>query len=490
MRILLVEDDESFVKTLTALLVGLDYILDVATDGEMAWEMILLVSYDLVILDIALPKLDGISLCQRLRSNNKSVLVMLLTARDTLSDKLLGLDSGADDYIVKPVNLQELLARIRTLLRRRGEPVSAVLSCGNLRFDPTSHTVSCNEQVIPLGRREYQLLELFLTHPHRVFSRSDIVDRIWALGEDPPTEDTIKSHIRSIRRKLTHAGGNDIIETLYGHGYRINPTYLAASPAVSAQEYQPVLAELTTQVWQLTKATALERIAILEQAAAALHAGTLGDTLHQQALTSAHKLIGSLGTLNFDRGSRLARKIERLLKCSPTPDLVRSLTQALTALRSEIGVEAQPTHASLVPDRPAIPEKLLESKSHILVVDDDLQILRVVKNLLELRGLQVTTIDNPAQIWQVLESVQPDLLILDIQMPQMSGLQVCQAIRSHPQWQWLPIMFLTVQPDRQTIQQGFAAGADDYVSKPIVPEDLWIRVHNRLQRTQILRNST
>ncbi|HEY9662251.1 MAG TPA: response regulator transcription factor, partial [Allocoleopsis sp.] len=199
MRILLVEDDESLVKILSPALIRQDYVLDVATDGEMAWEMMQIVSYDLVILDVALPKLDGISLCQRLRSGHNSVLVMLLTARDTLSDKLLGLDSGADDYMVKPVNLQELIARIRTLLRRRGEPVSAVLSCGNLCLDPASHTVSCNGKALPFSRREYQLLELFLTHPHRVFSRGEIVDRIWALGEDPPTEDTIKSHIRSIR---------------------------------------------------------------------------------------------------------------------------------------------------------------------------------------------------------------------------------------------------------------------------------------------------
>ncbi|HEY9660141.1 MAG TPA: response regulator, partial [Allocoleopsis sp.] len=267
-----------------------------------------------------------------------------------------------------------------------------------------------------------------------------------------------------------------------------------STPSLSAQDYEPVLAELTTQVWQLTQATTLERIMILEQAVAALQAGTLDDSLHQQALTNAHKLIGSLGTLNFDHGSHIARHIEHLLNQARSPLLVPSLTQALTALRTEISTPAPaiaPGSSRSDPGDAPIPEALPSPhKPQILILDDDPQILLIVKTLLAVHNVQVTGLTDPAQIWQSLDSVQPDLLILDIQMPGMDGLQVCQAVREHPQWQWLPIMFLTVQTDRQTMQQGFAVGADDYLSKPIVPEEFWTRVHNRLKRTQVLRHSS
>ena len=172
-------------------------------------------------LDVTLPKLDGVSFCQRLRSRNSSLPVLMLTARDTIADKITGLDAGADDYVVKPFDLQELMARIRALLRRGGEAATLRLSWGSLRLNPSTYEVAYSEQPLHLTPKEYALLELLVSSGRRVLSRSGIIERIWSL-EDPPTEETVKSHIKSLRMKLRAVGApEDLIETVHGLGYRL-----------------------------------------------------------------------------------------------------------------------------------------------------------------------------------------------------------------------------------------------------------------------------
>jgi len=247
MRILLVEDDENLTRALETVLNKQNYLVDAATDGETAWEMADLVTYDLVLLDVGLPKLDGITLCRRFRDKDPNLPIMLMTVRDSVTDKITGLDSGADEYLVKPFNLQEFLARIRVLARRFSERSDAILTFGKIRFNPQGREVSCDGQTVPLSRKEYLLLELFLRHPHRVFNRSDIVDHLWSV-DNMPTEDTIKSHIRRIRLKLQKLGAEKLIETLYGHGYRINPSF------IEADSYEILVAD--DQANELNEATA------------------------------------------------------------------------------------------------------------------------------------------------------------------------------------------------------------------------------------------
>lgn len=175
MRILLVEDDENLAKALADILSKHNYLVDVSTDGELAWEMIHVVDYDLVLLNVNLPKLDGIRLCRRVRDHNQQVPVMLMTVRDSVTDKLLGLESGADDYLVKPFDMQELLARIRVLSRRFSELSTTILACGKLKLNPQMREICYDGNTTPFSRKEYLLIELFLQHPHRVFSRSDNV---------------------------------------------------------------------------------------------------------------------------------------------------------------------------------------------------------------------------------------------------------------------------------------------------------------------------
>lgn len=221
MKILLVEDDEFLAEAIAEFLSDNLHTVDVVTDGETAWEQISIFEYDLVLLDVMLPKLDGIHLCKRLRSHRIAVPVLMMTARDTSTDKITGLDAGADDYMVKPLDLEELLARIRALMRRQVALSPPKLEWGELHLDPATYEVSYKGEILQLTPKEYNLLELFLRNGRRVLSRSAIIERIWSY-EEPPAEDTIKTHIKSLRKKLTAVGApKDFIETVHGLGYRL-----------------------------------------------------------------------------------------------------------------------------------------------------------------------------------------------------------------------------------------------------------------------------
>jgi DNA-binding response OmpR family regulator len=221
MRILVVEDDVQLAEVLSEALGDRQYLVDVAQDGLEAWDWITSNPYDLVILDVTLPKLDGIGLCQQLRDRQYNLPVLMLTARDTSADKIRGLDAGADDYVVKPFDLQELLARVRAMLRRGSIASSVGLSWGSLKLDPSTYEVFYGQSPIPVTPKEYALLELLVSNGRRVLSRAGIIERIWPL-DNAPTEETVKSHIKTLRNKLRSAGApENLIETVHGLGYRL-----------------------------------------------------------------------------------------------------------------------------------------------------------------------------------------------------------------------------------------------------------------------------
>jgi two-component system, OmpR family, response regulator len=221
MKILLVEDDHWIAESLIEALVDRRYAVDAALDGQAGWDMIQVFPYDLIILDLMLPKLNGVALCQKLRQAGYTVPVLMLTAKDTSFDKVTSLDVGADDYVVKPFDLKELLARVRALLRRGGTIAPPVLEQGLLSLNPATCEVQYDDQPVAVTPKEYSLLEFFLRNPGRVLRPDDILDHLWSSAE-PPGRDTIKVHLRGIRQKLKAAGANDdVIETVYGLGYRL-----------------------------------------------------------------------------------------------------------------------------------------------------------------------------------------------------------------------------------------------------------------------------
>jgi DNA-binding response OmpR family regulator len=618
-----VEDDEFVAEMLTSALSTQHYLVDLATDGQAGWELAEAFEYDLILLDLMLPKLDGISFCQQRRQQGDRTPILLLTGHETSNNKVMGLDAGADDYVVKPFDLHELLARIRALLRRGSLTTTPVIERENLRFDPNNCEVTYNGQFLHLTPKEYALLELFLRNTQRIFSQSALLDHLWSF-EEPPSENTVRAHIKSLRQKLKKAGAaTDFIETVYGLGYRLKLKEAAAhhrqaeTPETSpptpqststAQRSQSEISPEIAALWERFQEKYSDRLTVIEQAVTALLDGRLSEDLRQQAVKEAHTLVGSLGSFGLIEASRLSREIEQTfqastrlsptqanhlsslvkalrqsLKQSPTPvnlptpqpptvklqhqllivDDDTVLALAIVSQATTWGVQAQVasdlsqariaiarTRPDVVlldlcfPDskdsgfdllreiastqppipvlvftaqesfadrvkvarlggqgflqKPVSPTQVMEAiaqvlhqsdtpQANVLIVDDDPQLLDFLRTLLEPWGFKLTLLNDPQQFWNVLEQTTPDLIILDVEMPELSGIELCQVVRHDPRWSELPVLFLSARTDIETVYRVFTAGADDYVSKPIVGPELVARMLNRLERVQILR---
>ena len=219
MRILIVEDDDRIAKPLAEDLRHQYHVVDTVRDGVEGWECAQSTLYDLILLDLMLPQLDGVTVCKRLRTAGCQALILMLTAKDTTTDKVIGLDAGADDYLVKPFELEELAARIRALSRRSLEAKQPVFCCGELQLDIGRYMVTYAGKPLPLTPKEYMILESFFRNPNQVLTRATLMDKLWKFDKGSG-EETIKTHMTNLRRKLRAAGSLDLIETVYGIGYR------------------------------------------------------------------------------------------------------------------------------------------------------------------------------------------------------------------------------------------------------------------------------
>ncbi|MGB5596141.1 MAG: two-component system response regulator RppA [Crocosphaera sp.] len=226
MRILLVEDESDLGNAIKRALIQHNYIVDWAQDGEEANDLIEmgLNLYTIGIFDWLLPKISGIDLIKKIRQKNCSLPILMLTAKDTEEDKVIGLDAGADDYLVKPFGMAELLARLRALQRRFPTINPQKLTVGNITLDYSNYTIfyqdnKGNNQPINLTNKEFQLLEYFLKHPNQIVNRDQLLAQLWEWGNEPMSN-VVAAQIRLLRRKLESFGCDTYIETVYGLGYR------------------------------------------------------------------------------------------------------------------------------------------------------------------------------------------------------------------------------------------------------------------------------
>jgi len=218
MRILVVEDEEKVASFIRKGLEEEHYAVDLALDGEEGLALAQVNPYDLIVLDLMLPKLDGFKVLEQLRADEVATAVLILTARDRLSDKVKGLDLGADDYLTKPFAFSELLARVRALLRRGKPTRSPVLSIADLTLDPSSHRVSRGGQAIDLTAKEYALLEYLLRHQGRVLTRTMISEHVWDQSFDSYTN-VIDVYVNYLRKKIDQGFEPKLIHTVRGVGY-------------------------------------------------------------------------------------------------------------------------------------------------------------------------------------------------------------------------------------------------------------------------------
>lgn len=571
MKLLLVEDDTHLAKELRNFLVAHKYVLDWAIDQETALLMLEQFEYDLIILDIKLPDGDGKDICQRVRrlSNyNRSTPILLLTAKSNLGDRIAGLKAGADEYLVKPYHPEEFLARIDTLLRRSHNPIQTELTWSELRLDLKNAEVTYQGKLIHLTPKEYQILELFLRCPQKVFSPNLILDRLWSIDE-APTEDAVRTHVKGLRQKLKAAGMKQVpIETVYGFGYRLQPP---PKSSASAKILTAVEEAWTKYQWQI--GVAIEQF---EQFLLQLETNSVDEKKRASAFHYAHRLVGNLGSLGHMQGSTIAREIEQYLqervfdKPQKLKQLIKSLqkavkippysaeysfpefssnspnrvllvmeeaelTQQLQALEqsqllfkrvsnftsAEKLLQAQANYSVVLLDldllegvkwlkkirqkfpqlevlvlssqndlnlrveiaqqdvisffpKPANPSAILQTitklltlstSKTLLVVDDDRQFLALLEKKLSPKLFKLHLLQDPSQFWQLLETVKPDLLLLDIEMPCFKGTDLCQAVRLEQRWRDLPIVAISAYQDQATLNQVLKAGFTSYFPK-------------------------
>jgi len=220
MRILLVEDNRRLSDSLRLSLADDGYAVDAAYDGQEGEELAELSSYDVIILDVMLPLRSGIEVCRSLRNNHVRTPILMLTARDALEDRVLGLDSGADDYLVKPFEMSELLARLRALLRRESDDKSGLIKIADLTLDPATHFVQRAGQTIDLTSREYGLLEYLVRNPNRLITRQMAENHLWSY-DSIIASNVVDVYIRRLRRKVDDPFELKLIETIRGSGYRL-----------------------------------------------------------------------------------------------------------------------------------------------------------------------------------------------------------------------------------------------------------------------------
>jgi DNA-binding response OmpR family regulator len=221
MRVLVVEDEPDIAQFISQGLDEAGYAVDLAKDGAAGLDYFLAVEYDLILLDIMLPKIDGLQLLNELRHRNIQTPVLVLTARDEIGDRIKGLDAGADDYLVKPFSFSELLARMRALLRRPPLQVDPVLQVGALVMDRVRREVRCANRLIDLSPREFALLEYLLRCPDQVLTRTQIAEHVWNF-DFPGDFKVIDVYIGYLRRKLEQSGADSPIQTIRGVGYRLS----------------------------------------------------------------------------------------------------------------------------------------------------------------------------------------------------------------------------------------------------------------------------
>lgn len=220
MRVLVVEDDLDLINLLEEGLTMYGYAVDKASDGDQAIEMAYIENYDIVILDINLPKKDGFEVLDEIRKFNQGVNIIMLTARSDIDDRVKGLDFGANDYMVKPFDLKELDARMRALLRRKSVTESTILEAGNMKFDTSSREAFVDNQKINLTQKETGILEYLFLNKERFVSSEELIDHVWDSNADS-FSNSVRVHMSSLRKKIKELSGENKIQNVIGKGYRI-----------------------------------------------------------------------------------------------------------------------------------------------------------------------------------------------------------------------------------------------------------------------------
>lgn len=495
MKILCIEDDLYLAQRLQETLIKKHYQVEIAVDGKIGWDLVEIYAYDLILLDVMLPGIDGITLCQRLRGSstdnnpNKNTPILLMTAMDEMENKVLGLDAGADDYLIKPFAMEELLARIRALLRRGTVEKTPVLAWGGLCLDPNKCEVTYQGEVVLLGAKEHELLELFLRNPERIFSSSQLLDRLWT-SEQFPTEGAVRSHIKSLRKKLKKAGSGEILETIYKLGYRLikQPEQEHSDPdtvnqAIASQEMDQSIKQSMGQetssrlnfsdklcnYWQKNRPYYYQHYLGLQEAIEMLSQGGLSLAQRRDAEGKAHLLIGSLGSFGFQEASQLARRMQQLLRGQQPIN-----SEEINQLKS-LGVKLEKFLVSHRQEPPAIAQETLTlitpsiSTSYLLITQEDRAFANAIAMEAITWGVKTEIVTQLAQAQQYLAKHHPTLIIADLAFLETAPLELDFLSQIHAQYPHIPLVILSTNNSLTIRLEVAKLGSQVFLTKPISP---------------------
>jgi len=477
-KILCVEDDQSLGELLLKTLEKQNYTVDLAKDGEIGWNLVEVITYDLIILDLLLPKLDGINFCQKLRTHqtytltpNSNTPVLLMTALDTVTNKVKGLDAGADDYVVKPFNLEELLARIRALIRRKAGVRTPILTWGKLCLNSNKCEVTYQGELIRLTAKEYEILELFLRNPEQIFSLERLLDRLWTL-DDPPSEGAVRAHIKGLRHKLKQMGSDDPFETIYKLGYRLkkpenNDCTLFTQKHLNAKTFTESQVENEiSAIWEKFRHSYGDRLSIVQEVVKALKQGRLTQEQQHQAEREAHTLIGSLGSFGLEEASFFCREIHTILQqqnplgqaeATKLEQLSQAVHQQIEQKKGKFS-QSYPLNATSV-----------SVSSTLLIIDLDLAFAEQIATEAFKWGFdsQVTTDLELAK--QLLRSQVWNAIILDLNFPGSvdSGLDFLALV--HANYPHIPVVTLTAETAFVKRVEAVRLGSQCFLNKPVSP---------------------
>lgn len=495
MKILCVEDDQGLAELLQVILVQQHYQFEVANDGLMAWDLVETYPYDLILLDLVLPGMDGIRFCQKLRANNSPVPnpnrdtpILLMTALDQVGNKVMGLDSGADDYVVKPFIVEELLARIRALLRRNKMMQSPILTYDDLALNPNSCQVTYNTNPVPLTSKEYQLLELFLRNPDQIFNPTRLLERLWTT-EECPSEGAIRSHIKSLRKKLKQIGSKDIVETIYKLGYRLKREDQNAqedSPKTDTDGTVPAtVAPRLGEVWLKSRQSYLGRLAIIKNVIRYLEENRLTPAQQQEAEIEAHTLTGSLGSFGLEEASAIARQIQQILKQKKKLRLadLEKLKQLLPLLEYHL----KNSKTTELPPLPIVFPHTDPGTSlpFLLIIDDDLAFARALAEEAKNWGFEVEIANNLPQSQAILKRRFPQAMIMDLNFSKDNEQSVEFLAAINRQNPTLPIVILTVEDNFAKRLEAARLGSQCFLPKPITPPEVLAIVSQVMQTSNL-----
>jgi DNA-binding response OmpR family regulator len=510
MKILIAEDHALLASQLQKILVKQKFSVDVVSDGETAKNYLDVIEYDLFLLDLGLPKIDGLTLCKSLRNAGNSIPILILTGQSQIQDKLLGLNAGGDDYMTKPFDSDELIARVHSLLRRRKLELQPVQHWGALSLNQNLSQIFYENVPLSLTATEYRILALLLLNPQQVFSRQIMIDRIWASTREIPSDETVKSHVKTLRKKLQKFNLGDLIQTVYGVGYCLNTKFqdslsqsVLPSPFLKAEEAH-----------SSNKGSSKKSVIVYDENCF-FDFKAISSPLRSSPLKSFPDIYFEVNVVGFSDMSSLRNHLEHhapnllLIVLNQADDYQKVLRKSKEIksynasiywffitkdqLLNLVDIQSYPEASHFENEQLLPPQYLHHSisfllasshavslkKNHIFICSTCDSIIDSMKLLLQDSSYTLTIISAFEELWDIQNIILPTVFVIDSQFEDSTGIELCHLLRHNSYFNHVPIAMIG-DSRPYVLDEIMQAGIDYFVDRnkmtiELQPFSNWIK---------------